>query len=1147
MDSPQHGSTGHVWKLQDASAGGGRTLKNLSSTLKPPESNTPLPNSPSQRSIEKAIAQKFATLGMDQNFEIYSRSMHYSQARSVLGMTLGISRGSAAVINFDCGLILFSVCRNLISVLRSTFLNSIVPFDKNILFHKTVAWSIVFFSIIHCLGHYVNYHRMAKKTDDKPEHRSAPYLAFLSGPGFTGHVLLLILFIMVASSAERVRRKGFEMFWYTHHLFVLFFVTLMYHGAFCFIRADNPPHCKSSPGSYKFILGSLVVYLIERTFREIRARKPTAISKIVLHPSKVVEVQVVKDNFRAKAGQYVFLNCPDISKFEWHPFTITSAPEEDYVSVHIRIVGDWTTSFAKRLGCSFDDDQQFWIEELMSRSRPHETSGSSSGVVHGSGYDGHVSPSIAKFRSNPSVASVATTHYRGSEAMTLPRVLLDGPYGSPSEDAFNYEIAVLVGAGIGVTPFASVLKHIWYSVMQPTKIITLRKVYFLWAFEWFQDLLIALEEQNMSDFLEIRSYLTGELGAEELNTILLEARASAAAAADRHQKRKRESGSQAQAELDSSGNTHYHQSDIHDALAESGLDRDAITGLRSPTYYGRPNFDKIFGELAQAHPPEHGQVGVFFCGPKPLGKTLHRCARNKTDTKNTMGPTKTYPDGTTPRVAIVGAGMSGLCAAIQLQRQLQLTTYTIFELEADVGGTWHNNTYPGCALDAPAYLYNYSFAPNHDWSKLYVNQEEVLAYFKAAAKTYNVYDKIMFNTRVKTMRWHDLRKKWTMSWVDTNSGIEGDYEADFVIHGAGLLRIPKFPQEFNSFEGLLWHSAKWDHSVDLTGKRVGVVGNNASGVQIISAIASKVENLEIYGRSQSYITPAWNREYGPFWRFACRHVPFFHILYTVLLHIAYDQKIIFYHKLAWYSLLHRAFAYILTWLHRLIQLPRNPTLRRKVTPDHEIASRRIILSSTYYPTLLRDNVSLHTDDIVSIKGKTIETKSGSARELDVLILATGFDHRFNFVPGYWFGRGGVDIAESWGETPGAFNGTFVQGSPNFFLLGSYGSVVAHFSVTQMVETQVRQLIQTLSHMMENDLVVVEAKEEATTEYLELMDKRMDKLLFTTKNRPKFTNSKGQCRVFYSGSCTDFMWRLRHLDPEKLRMQSRKEAEKELNT
>ncbi|KAG0054002.1 hypothetical protein BGZ83_012172 [Gryganskiella cystojenkinii] len=523
-----------------------------------------------------------------------------------MGITLGIARGAAAVINFDSGLILFSVCRNLISLLRSTFLNDIVPFDKNIMFHKTVAWSIVFFSIVHSVGHYVNYYRLeilqqqpqqpsaqtsvdgqnqsslddvvvlvtAFRDASETMPRTAQAMAILTGPGFTGHMLVLILFLMVTSSVERI-------------------------------------------------------------VREIRARLPTAISKIVLHPSKVVEVQIIKSNngsgggaFKAKAGQYVFLNCPDISAFEWHPFTITSAPEEDYVSVHIRIVGDWTTAFARRLGCSFDDEQQFWIEELMSRS----TSGQSSGIDRSKAYS-----TDAKYRSGASAASILQ---QNTEVMTLPRVLLDGPYGSPSEDAFNYEIAVLVGAGIGVTPFASVLKHIWYSVMQPTKIITLRKVYFFWvcrdrdAFEWFQDLLIALEEQNLSDFLEIRSYLTGELCSEELNTILMEARASAAAAASKHLRRKMKEQQQAQqgtgehgADLFQPPIPSINLSGSDDSLTGEALTRDAITGLRSPTYYGRPNFDKIFEELSIAHPREQGQVGVFFCGPKPLGKTLHRCAR----------------------------------------------------------------------------------------------------------------------------------------------------------------------------------------------------------------------------------------------------------------------------------------------------------------------------------------------------------------------------------------------------------------------------------------------------------------------------------------------------------------------------------------
>ncbi|KAG0058589.1 NADPH oxidase 4, partial [Linnemannia elongata] len=254
----------------------------------------------------------------------------------------------------------------------------------------------------------------------------------------------------------------------------------MYHGAFCFIRADTPPYCKSSPTSYKFVLGSLFFYILERTVREFRARLPaTSISKIVLHPSKVLEVQIKKTNsrqgddssfFRAKAGQYIFLNCPDISAFEWHPFTITSAPEEDYVSVHIRIVGDWTTAFARRLGCSFDDEQQFWIEELRNRSM--ESGEMEMAEVGGGIISASISTNSMQFHTLPRPTDLPI--------ITLPRVLLDGPYGSPSEDAFNYEIAVLVGAGIGVTPFASVLKHIWYSVMQPTKIITLRKVYFFW-------------------------------------------------------------------------------------------------------------------------------------------------------------------------------------------------------------------------------------------------------------------------------------------------------------------------------------------------------------------------------------------------------------------------------------------------------------------------------------------------------------------------------------------------------------------------------------------------------------------------------------------------------------------------------------------
>ncbi|KAF9945456.1 hypothetical protein BGZ72_001315, partial [Mortierella alpina] len=227
--------TPQIWRLHDrplihagpaVSAGGSaQTLAGLGSTLtlKATSGSTaelPLQSSPSQLSIEKAIAQKFASLGIQQqsvwklliflfSFEIYNASSHYSKARADLGITLGISRGAAAVINLDCGLILFSVCRNLISLLRSTFLNDIVPFDKNIMFHKTIAWSVVFFSVVHSVSHYVNYHRLEKVQVSAQEQASegkkaapmtAQAMALLTGPGLTGHILVLLLFLMVTSS-----------------------------------------------------------------------------------------------------------------------------------------------------------------------------------------------------------------------------------------------------------------------------------------------------------------------------------------------------------------------------------------------------------------------------------------------------------------------------------------------------------------------------------------------------------------------------------------------------------------------------------------------------------------------------------------------------------------------------------------------------------------------------------------------------------------------------------------------------------------------------------------------------------------------------------------------------------------------------------
>lgn len=474
-------------------------------------------------------------------------------ARSTFGLTYPIARSAALVLHFDVAMILFPVCRTLISLARQTPLNGIIQFDKNITFHMTTAWSIVFFSWVHTIAHWNNFAQISAKNNLGI---GGFLLAnFVTGPGWTGYIMLVALMCMVVTSVEKMRRANFERFWYTHHMFVVFFFFWSIHGAFCMIQPDFAPYCVSVGSTaigvfWQYWMYGGYIYLLERIAREIRGKHKTYISKVVQHPSMVCEIQIKKENTKTRAGQYIFFCCPEVSVWQYHPFTLTSAPEEDYISIHIRMQGDFTRAVGRVLGCELD--------------RPKGDKKDASQVVsvnkNGPAADG-VDPAIRR---------------------VLPRVYIDGPFGSASEDVFKYEIAVLVGAGIGVTPFASILKSIWYRMNYPQKKTRLSKVYFFWicrdfgSFEWFRSLLLAIEAQDMDNHIEIHTYLTAKIKVDDATNIM-----------------------------------------INDANA----DRDAITGLRAPTNFGRPNWDMVFKSIRKIHSP--AEAGVFFCGPKVLGSQLH--------------------------------------------------------------------------------------------------------------------------------------------------------------------------------------------------------------------------------------------------------------------------------------------------------------------------------------------------------------------------------------------------------------------------------------------------------------------------------------------------------------------------------------------
>ncbi|KAF9114487.1 hypothetical protein BGX27_010717 [Mortierella sp. AM989] len=503
-----------------------------------------------------------------------------------------------------------------------------------------------------------------------------------------------------------------------------------------------------------------------------------------------------------------------------------------------------------------------------------------------------------------------------------------------------------------------------------------------------------------------------------------------------------------------------------------------------------------------------------------------------------MGLTKTYPDGSTPTIAIIGAGISGLCAAIQLQRELQLTTYTVFELQSDLGGTWLTSTYPGCQSDAPIHVYSYSFVPNYNFSKKFAPQSEILAYLQATAKTYNIYDKIRFQTCISNIRWDEGRSKWILHWTKSATEEEGDYEADVVFHATGVLRVPSIPKDFDTFTGEKWHSANWNHSVDLSDKRVGIVGSSASGIQVTSAIGNKVKSLDVYGRSPAHITPQLDATYNRFWKFLFYYVPFILTFYRAVLFFYLDASVLLYQKMAWYSVFHRVFVYFVVWFHRFRQFPLDSKLRQKLTPEYELASRRIVLSDNFYPTLKLPHVSLHQSPISSINGNTIETSDGSKRELDVLIMATGFDRGSNFPDGYWTGRHGIEIKKYWNGNPKVYYSIWAPHAPNFFLMWGPNSGIAHHALTWVFESQVMQAIHALSYMMEHDLATMEAKQEAAEDYTKIIDRKMERTIFMTDKMPKFINQKGTCRAFWPGTATGYWRQMRKLHPECFHMVKR---------
>ncbi|XP_071836101.1 dual oxidase 2-like isoform X2 [Apostichopus japonicus] len=462
---------------------------------------------------------------------VYTYESEHKGMRAVTGLGLSITRGAAAAQMFTFSTLLVTVSRNFITKLRETVVSKYIPLDSSLAFHKFVAYLAVIFSVVHALGHFSNFlHVTSQPADDvtclvrATFHRSNELPKFHhwvwgTVTGVSGVLLVMVATVMYTFATPYARRRVFRFFWTAHQLYIVLFILCIVHGSARLVQ---------TPDFFKFFLFPAIMFTIDKLISVSRRKVEIPVLKAQLLPSEVTNVVFTRPStFEYKSGQWVRIACSALGAHEYHPFTLTSAPHEDNLSVHVRAVGPWTTALRK-----------VYDPETL-RDKP------------------------------------------------LPKIFLDGPYGEGHQDWFKFEVSVLIGAGIGVTPFASILKDIVHNSAKRAQ-FPCKKVYFIWLtrtqkhFEWFTDIIRKVEESDEDMFVESHIFITQFFQEFDLRTTMLYV-------CERH---------------------FYKVSS-----------RSLFTGLRSETHFGRPDFVSFLQSIKDNHSGVC-PIGVFSCGPPQMNTGL---------------------------------------------------------------------------------------------------------------------------------------------------------------------------------------------------------------------------------------------------------------------------------------------------------------------------------------------------------------------------------------------------------------------------------------------------------------------------------------------------------------------------------------------
>jgi cation diffusion facilitator CzcD-associated flavoprotein CzcO len=459
---------------------------------------------------------------------------------------------------------------------------------------------------------------------------------------------------------------------------------------------------------------------------------------------------------------------------------------------------------------------------------------------------------------------------------------------------------------------------------------------------------------------------------------------------------------------------------------------------------------------------------------------------------------------------IVGAGISGLCLAIQLRRKGN-QSFVLLERNAEAGGTWLENAYPNAGCDIPSFLYSFSFAPRYEWSQKYARQPEILNYLRQTAEQFDVVKNIRFSKIVTSADWNDALGRWVVT-VDSGEV----YHAQFLVSAVGQLNVPRYPDipGREQFQGEQWHSARWKKDSELTGRTVAVIGNGASSIQFLPEVSEKASRVILFQRTPSWIHPLHNYRYPAWATWAFKNLPLVALLHRLWIFLSCEFRIIAFWKM---GLAHHIYHW---WLLKKMRQQVPEEKREVLIPDYPPGCKRVLLSSDFLQIVQRPNFSIVSAPITGIDADAIVTDS-KRYPVDVIIYGTGFEATNLLGTFPVKGRGGRSLQQVWAGRPRTLFGITTPEFPNFFMLYGPNSNLGHNSIIYMIESQVSYILKCVDHMRQHHFQQILVRSEAVDTFDRWLQQRLSATVWAAGCSSWYKTAEGTIPNNWSGSALSY--------------------------